>query len=33
MGHVGLTPQSVHRMGGHKVQGRRRGTRRAAASA
>ena len=26
MGHVGLTPQSVHRMGGHKVQGRRRGT-------
>ena len=25
MGHVGLTPQSVHRMGGHKVQGRRRG--------
>ena len=23
MGHVGLTPQSVHRMGGHKVQGRR----------
>ncbi len=22
MGHVGLTPQSVHRMGGHKVQGR-----------
>lgn len=25
MGHVGLTPQSVHRMGGHKVQGRRGG--------
>ena len=25
MGHIGLTPQSVHRMGGHKVQGRRRG--------
>jgi len=25
MGHVGLTPQSVHRMGGHKVQGRSRG--------
>lgn len=22
MGHVGLTPQSVHRFGGHKVQGR-----------
>lgn len=22
MGHVGLTPQSYHRMGGHKVQGR-----------
>ncbi len=27
MGHVGLTPQSVHRMGGHKVQGKRRGER------
>ncbi len=27
MGHIGLTPQSVHRMGGHKVQGRRRGER------
>ena len=27
MGHVGLTPQSVHRMGGHLVQGRRRGRR------
>jgi len=27
MGHIGLTPQSVHRMGGHKVQGRRRGRR------
>ena len=26
MGHIGLTPQSVPRMGGHKVQGRRRGT-------
>jgi 3-methyl-2-oxobutanoate hydroxymethyltransferase len=25
MGHIGLTPQSVHRMGGHKVQGRRHG--------
>lgn len=25
IGHVGLTPQSVHRMGGHKVQGRRHG--------
>lgn len=25
MGHIGLTPQSVHRMGGHKVQGRARG--------
>ena len=25
MGHVGLTPQSVHRMGGYKVQGRNRG--------
>ena len=23
MGHIGLTPQSVHRMGGYKVQGRR----------
>ena len=22
IGHIGLTPQSVHRMGGHKVQGR-----------
>ena len=22
MGHIGLTPQSLHRMGGHKVQGR-----------
>ncbi|MCK6557285.1 3-methyl-2-oxobutanoate hydroxymethyltransferase [Candidatus Binatia bacterium] len=27
MGHIGLTPQSVHRMGGHKVQGRKRGDR------
>ena len=25
MGHIGLTPQSVHRMGGHKVQGQQRG--------
>ena len=25
VGHVGLTPQSVHRMGGHRVQGRRHG--------
>jgi 3-methyl-2-oxobutanoate hydroxymethyltransferase len=25
MGHVGLTPQSIHRMGGHRVQGRRAG--------
>ena len=25
MGHIGLTPQSVHRMGGHKVQGKRHG--------
>jgi len=25
VGHIGLTPQSVHRMGGHKVQGRRSG--------
>ena len=25
VGHIGLTPQSVHRMGGHKVQGRERG--------
>jgi len=24
MGHVGLTPQSYHRMGGHKIQGRER---------
>ena len=21
VGHIGLTPQSIHRMGGHKVQG------------
>ncbi len=27
VGHIGLTPQSVHRMGGHKVQGQRRGER------
>lgn len=25
MGHIGLTPQSYHRMGGHKVQGRQTG--------
>ncbi len=25
MGHIGLTPQSVHRMGGHRVQGRQGG--------
>lgn len=25
MGHVGLTPQSYHRMGGHKIQGLERG--------
>ena len=25
MGHIGLTPQSYHRMGGHKVQGRNSG--------
>jgi 3-methyl-2-oxobutanoate hydroxymethyltransferase len=25
VGHIGLTPQSVHRMGGHKVQGRHSG--------
>ncbi len=25
MGHIGLTPQSVHRMGGHRVQGNREG--------
>jgi 3-methyl-2-oxobutanoate hydroxymethyltransferase len=25
MAHIGLTPQSYHRMGGHKVQGRRSG--------
>ena len=25
MGHIGLTPQSYHRMGGHRVQGRRDG--------
>jgi 3-methyl-2-oxobutanoate hydroxymethyltransferase len=23
MGHIGLTPQSIHRMGGYKVQGRK----------
>lgn len=27
MGHIGLTPQSVHRMGGYKVQGKRQGHR------
>ncbi|MBA3983781.1 MAG: 3-methyl-2-oxobutanoate hydroxymethyltransferase [Acidimicrobiia bacterium] len=26
VGHIGLTPQSYHRMGGHKVQGRTSGT-------
>jgi 3-methyl-2-oxobutanoate hydroxymethyltransferase len=26
MGHIGLTPQSYHRMGGHRVQGRRAGS-------
>jgi 3-methyl-2-oxobutanoate hydroxymethyltransferase len=26
MGHIGLTPQSIHRMGGFRVQGRRAGT-------
>lgn len=26
MGHVGLTPQSYHRMGGHRLQGKDRGT-------
>ncbi len=25
MGHIGLTPQSIHRMGGYRVQGRRSG--------
>lgn len=25
IGHIGLTPQSVHRMGGHRIQGRRSG--------
>lgn len=25
MGHIGLTPQSYHRMGGHRVQGRQEG--------
>jgi 3-methyl-2-oxobutanoate hydroxymethyltransferase len=25
VGHIGLTPQSIHRMGGHKVQGRKGG--------
>jgi len=27
MGHIGLTPQSIHRMGGYRVQGRRSGHR------
>jgi 3-methyl-2-oxobutanoate hydroxymethyltransferase len=27
MGHVGLTPQAIHRMGGHRVQGRTDGSR------
>jgi 3-methyl-2-oxobutanoate hydroxymethyltransferase len=26
MGHIGLTPQSIHRMGGHRVQGNREGS-------
>ena len=26
MGHVGLTPQSYHRMGGHKIQGKKNGS-------
>lgn len=26
VGHIGLTPQSYHRMGGHRVQGRRTGS-------
>ncbi len=26
MGHIGLTPQSIHRMGGHRVQGSREGS-------
>jgi 3-methyl-2-oxobutanoate hydroxymethyltransferase len=26
MGHIGLTPQSIHRMGGHRVQGNRDGS-------
>lgn len=25
MGHIGLTPQSIHRMGGYKIQGKREG--------
>ena len=33
MGHVGLTPQSIHRMGGHRVQGRKPAARPDAASA
>ena len=33
VGHIGLTPQSYHRMGGHKVQGRSTGTRGRAAGA
>ena len=32
IGHIGLTPQCFHRMGGHKVQGRRAGSRPAVAS-
>jgi 3-methyl-2-oxobutanoate hydroxymethyltransferase len=27
MGHIGLTPQSVHRFGGHRIQGRENGAR------
>lgn len=33
MGHIGLTPQSYHRMGGHKVQGRRTATQTGAGAA
>jgi 3-methyl-2-oxobutanoate hydroxymethyltransferase len=33
MGHVGLTPQSYHRMGGHRLQGRERGNARVIGSA
>jgi 3-methyl-2-oxobutanoate hydroxymethyltransferase len=33
VGHVGLTPQSYHRMGGHRMQGKKRGGANAAGSA